>query len=230
MPDGDQHMSTSRIRCRGSDRRQALLRPTTLLSAVFARSARLRAAARRRRGRARFWSRPTSVTSGARPPDAARQWSTPCRFRSGTQPGRPLRLASAGIRRRSPPITDKTGVVPVGQYRVRVTFAVGDRRPGLVPVLVSRLAPTGGTESPYLASRFRVKPVFGEQIDWETLGVEPRWLGQDTSECAAAFDPSTYHNQGADELHRFLAGAKVRSETHCWSPQSACWTTIRHQH
>ncbi|WP_152690514.1 hypothetical protein [Jiangella alkaliphila] len=64
-----------------------------------------------------------------------------------------------------------------------------------------------------MASRFRVKPVFGEQIDWETLGVEPRWLGQDTSECAAAFDPGQVFGHGVDEVRRFLAGAKVRGET-----------------
>jgi hypothetical protein len=35
----------------------------------------------------------------------------------------------------------------------------------------------------------------------------------ETSDCAAALDPSIFHGHGADELERFLAGARGRQET-----------------
>jgi len=36
---------------------------------------------------------------------------------------------------------------------------------------------------------------------------------QETSDCAAALDPSIFSGHGADELERFLAGAHSRDET-----------------
>jgi hypothetical protein len=42
--------------------------------------------------------------------------------------------------------------------------------------------------------------------------MEPRWLGMETSGCAAAVEPSIFHNRGAAELDRFLAGARRRGE------------------
>jgi hypothetical protein len=47
-------------------------------------------------------------------------------------------------------------------------------------------------------------------VDWEQHGLEPRWLGKETADCAAAFDPRT---PSSDELSRFLAGAASRGET-----------------
>jgi hypothetical protein len=93
------------------------------------------------------------------------------------------------------------------------TQAAGQRPAELVPVFVSRPSPVDAATSPYLVSRFRANPVFGEKVSWEANGVEPRWLGQETSDCAAAFDPSVFHNHGVDELRRFLAGAHARRET-----------------
>lgn len=49
-------------------------------------------------------------------------------------------------------------------------------------------------------------------IDWARHGLEPRWLGDESSDCAAALDPSIFHDHGADELERFLAGARDRDE------------------
>src|SRR4029450_2756109 len=93
------------------------------------------------------------------------------------------------------------------------TQAAGQRPAELVRVFVSRPSPVDAATSPYLVSRFRANPVFGEKVSWEANGVEPRWLGQETSDCAAAFDPSVFHNHGVDELRRFLAGAHARRET-----------------
>jgi hypothetical protein len=52
-----------------------------------------------------------------------------------------------------------------------------------------------------------------QDIDWVALGVEPRWLGMETSDCAAAIDPSIFASQGAAELKRFRAGVAQRAET-----------------
>lgn len=49
-------------------------------------------------------------------------------------------------------------------------------------------------------------------IDWRRHGLEPRWLGMETSDCAAAIDPGIFHDRGAQELDRFLAGASSRNE------------------
>ncbi|SCF66228.1 hypothetical protein [Streptomyces sp. Ncost-T10-10d] len=49
-------------------------------------------------------------------------------------------------------------------------------------------------------------------ISWSEAGAEPRWLGMDTSTCAAAINPSHYFSRGADEFERFLSGAASRGE------------------
>ncbi len=49
-------------------------------------------------------------------------------------------------------------------------------------------------------------------IDWLDLGVHPRFVGSETASCVAALQPSVFHNDGADELDRFLAGARRRDE------------------
>jgi hypothetical protein len=50
------------------------------------------------------------------------------------------------------------------------------------------------------------------RVDWARNGLEPRWLGDESGDCAAALDPSIFHNHGADEQRRFLAGARRRGE------------------
>ena len=49
-------------------------------------------------------------------------------------------------------------------------------------------------------------------LDWQEHGLQPRWLGMETSDCVVALEPSIFHGRGADELDRFLAGARVRDE------------------
>jgi len=54
---------------------------------------------------------------------------------------------------------------------------------------------------------------FGDpEIDWQQHGLEPRWLGMETSDCAAAIDPSIFHSRGAAELDRFLTATNARGE------------------
>ncbi len=50
-------------------------------------------------------------------------------------------------------------------------------------------------------------------IDWEALGLTPRWVGDDASEAIAALEPSRFHGRGADEWERFLRGTASRDET-----------------
>lgn len=49
-------------------------------------------------------------------------------------------------------------------------------------------------------------------IDWQRHTLEPRWLDMETSDCAAAIDPSIFHGRGATELERFRAGTQSRGD------------------
>jgi hypothetical protein len=55
-------------------------------------------------------------------------------------------------------------------------------------------------------------PLTSESINWDELGMTPRWLGDDTSECVAAIQPKNMLNQGSAEWARFRNGAQQRSE------------------
>lgn len=49
-------------------------------------------------------------------------------------------------------------------------------------------------------------------LDWQKHGLQPRWLGMETSDCVVALEPGFFHNRGADERNRFFAGARRRNE------------------
>lgn len=49
-------------------------------------------------------------------------------------------------------------------------------------------------------------------LTWEKHGLQPRWLGMETNDCAIAIEPGHYHNRGVAERDRFLAGAARRGE------------------
>jgi hypothetical protein len=51
-----------------------------------------------------------------------------------------------------------------------------------------------------------------DTIDWAAEGFEPRWLGQESSDCAVSFDPSIFAGHGANELRRFGEGIQSRSD------------------
>src|SRR5215218_10352096 len=101
--------------------------------------------------------------------------------------------------------------------------ASGSRPRGLVPVHVGQPSPTlmdvaGGlaetdAPTPERPSRGQRRSTpLDPGIDWRKHGVEPRWLEMETSDCAAALDPSIFHGHGTDEFERFLAGARGRQE------------------
>lgn len=58
----------------------------------------------------------------------------------------------------------------------------------------------------------RRSPFADPAIDWKGHGLQPRWLDMETSDCAAALDPSIFHGRGEAELRRFLASARGRGE------------------
>lgn len=58
-----------------------------------------------------------------------------------------------------------------------------------------------------------VRPtITSEQFDWGTLGLTPRWVGEDSSGAVAAIEPNQYLDRGATEWARFITGARHRSE------------------
>ena len=59
----------------------------------------------------------------------------------------------------------------------------------------------------------RERPVIAlPDLDWASLGLTPRWVGEDSSESVAAIEPSRFHGYGADEWGRFVRGTRSRGE------------------
>ena len=91
---------------------------------------------------------------------------------------------------------------------------VSSATPGLVPVHVGQHEP--GSEQERLLAQRRSSmnerpPRVPAGLAWQQHGLEPRWLGMETSDGAVAVEPSSFHNHGV-ELDRFLAGARRRDE------------------
>lgn len=60
---------------------------------------------------------------------------------------------------------------------------------------------------------WRRPDVASDTLDWQALGLIPRFVGTETTACVAALEPSIFHNEGIDELRRYLAAAEGRGET-----------------
>jgi hypothetical protein len=102
------------------------------------------------------------------------------------------------------PITERTSVA-----------RVSSPTSGLVPVHVGQPEPGPHQERPLAQRPGRTRerlPRVPAGLAWQQHGVEPRWLGMETSDCVVAVEPSIFHSHGADELERFLAGARRRGE------------------
>jgi hypothetical protein len=97
---------------------------------------------------------------------------------------------------------------------------MGSPSPGLVPVHIGQPEPGSEQERVLLVQRERMRgrgdrqrlPRVPGGLDWQKHGLQPRWLGMETSDCVVALGPSIFHGRGADELDRFLAGARMRDE------------------
>jgi hypothetical protein len=81
---------------------------------------------------------------------------------------------------------------------------------GLIPVHVGQRKPDGQPSAAWQGENRPARVPAG--LAWHAHGVEPRWLGMDTSDCPVALEPSVFHNHGAPELDRFLAGTARRGE------------------
>lgn len=81
----------------------------------------------------------------------------------------------------------------------------------LVPVHVALPRP-GATDLGRLPGGHTRSALLDAGVDWPRHGLDPRWLGMETSDCAAALDPIIYAGHGAEELERFFSGAGVRGE------------------
>jgi len=96
-------------------------------------------------------------------------------------------------------------------------------QPSPIPVHVGHQAPRewddiearqrayGEEASPWLLEQRR-PAIAASELNWFDAGFEPRWLRSDTSDCAAALQPSVDSGQGAAELARFRQGVKSRNE------------------
>ncbi len=70
----------------------------------------------------------------------------------------------------------------------------------------------GDEAAPYLRDQKRPR-VAAPDLDWEALGFDVRWIGDDPADCVVALEPGFYHGQGATEYERFVQGASTRGET-----------------
>jgi hypothetical protein len=80
---------------------------------------------------------------------------------------------------------------------------------GLAPVHIGQHEPGSEQEQMSLAmqrefgaGRTDRGPRVPGDLDWERHGLQPRWLGMETSDCAIAIEPGFFHNGGADERDR----------------------------
>ena len=88
---------------------------------------------------------------------------------------------------------------------------VGSEPPGSWDDIEARQRGFGEDASPWL-QRKRRPAVARAGLDWGALGFEPRWVGFDAADCAAALQPSTFAGQDDDEFTRFRLGAESRDE------------------
>ena len=87
-----------------------------------------------------------------------------------------------------------------------------------IPICVGLAQPEPDDRSapprnPLFNRRRERSPLRDPDFDWARHDLEPRWPTVETSDCAAALEPSIFTNHGGAELNRFLAGAASRDET-----------------
>lgn len=69
----------------------------------------------------------------------------------------------------------------------------------------------GDEAAPWLQEQSR-PALASPTLDWTALGFEPRWVGFDSADCAAALQPSIFSGHGTAEFDRFRQGAQSRGE------------------
>lgn len=95
--------------------------------------------------------------------------------------------------------------------QVPIPVHVGSEPPEYWDDVEARQRQFGEDAGPYLRDKRRPS-IADPNLIWGALGFEPRWVGSDTADCAAALGPSIFSGQGADEFARFRQGAENRGE------------------
>jgi NAD-dependent dihydropyrimidine dehydrogenase PreA subunit len=86
--------------------------------------------------------------------------------------------------------------------QLSIPVHVGSEPPSSWDELEARQREYGDEASPWLQKQRR-PAVASPSLDWEALGFDPRWVGFDTADCAAALQPNIYAGHGASEFDRF---------------------------
>lgn len=95
--------------------------------------------------------------------------------------------------------------------QISIPVHVGFEPPAHWDDIEDRQRQYGEDAAPLLQNQRR-PAIAKPDLEWDRLGFEPRWVGFDTVDCAAALQPSIYSGQGADEFDRFRRGAERRGE------------------
>lgn len=73
--------------------------------------------------------------------------------------------------------------------------------------------PLGAVSAARDGRRWGPSPLAMESFPWTHLGVEPRFVGSETTGCVAALQPGVFHDAGSEEFKRFTTAAARRGET-----------------
>ncbi|MEU2043699.1 hypothetical protein [Nocardia niwae] len=71
---------------------------------------------------------------------------------------------------------------------------------------------SGSARRPQKTVETRRTPLAAAGVEWQQLGVEPRWLGAETVDCVAALEPRRFTGSQRNEFSRLLEGAEKREE------------------
>jgi len=89
---------------------------------------------------------------------------------------------------------------------------IGTNPPAYWDDIEKRQAAIGEGSAPFLRDQKRPRTA-DQDLDWNALGFDVRWVGDDPTDCVAALNPGFYHGRGASEYERFVQGAASRGET-----------------
>ena len=105
-----------------------------------------------------------------------------------------------------------------------IPIHVGSEPPEYWDDVEARQRQFGDEASPWLQKQRRLT-VASPTVDWGGFGFEPRWVGFDTADCAAALQPSIFSGHGADEFDRFARAPRAVTSSRWSSVRSATWKT-----
>jgi len=75
------------------------------------------------------------------------------------------------------------------------------------------VSPLGAIAAANDGRRWGRPPLSEADFPWQEFGVKPRFVGEESTSCVAAFEPTLFHDGGATEFERFVSAAATRGET-----------------